>query len=280
MKALAILGPGLLGGSIALAARRVGGYRIALWARRQEAVAEALAMGIADVVSGDLAEVVGDADLVILCVPVGAMPQLAREVVNLIGTQTIVTDVGSVKGIPVEALSLIFSSRGRFVGSHPMAGSEKTGIQVARANLFDDAVCFLTPDAFSTPEAVRELRAFWESFGSRVVEASPASHDEIVALISHLPHLLAATLMQTVVGENVQALELCGSGFRDCTRIASGSPVMWAEILRTNRDAVRKAAESMMKKLGSIISVLDDDEATTQFLSQAKMHRDRLTNLK
>ncbi len=280
MKALAILGPGLLGGSIALAARRAGGFRISLWARRQEAVDEALAMGIADVVSVDLAEVVGDADLVVLCVPVGAMPKLAREVVNLIGTQTIVTDVGSVKGIPVEALSSIFSSCGRFVGSHPMAGSEKTGIQVARANLFDDAVCFLTADALSTPEAVRELRTFWESLGSRVVETSPSSHDEMVALISHLPHLLAATLMQTVVGENPQAIELCGGGFRDSTRIASGSPVMWAEILRTNRDAVRKAAEAMMKKLESVISVLDDDEATTQFLSQAKMHRDRLNNLK
>jgi prephenate dehydrogenase len=280
MKALAILGPGLLGGSIALAARRAGGFRISLWARRQEAVDEALAMGIADVVSVDLAEVVGDADLVVLCVPVGAMPKLAREVVNLIGNQTIVTDVGSVKGIPVEALSSIFSSRGRFVGSHPMAGSEKTGIQVARANLFDDAVCFLTPDDLSTPEAVRELRTFWESLGSRVVETSPSSHDEIVAFISHLPHLLAATLVQTVVGENPQAIELCGGGFRDSTRIASGSPVMWAEILRTNRDAVRKAAEAMMKKLESIISVLDDDEVTTQFLSQAKMHRDRLNNLK
>ena len=280
MKALAILGPGLLGGSIALAARRAGGFRIALWARRQEAVDEVLSMGIADVVSVDIAEVVRDADVVVLCVPVGAMPQLAREVVNLIGTRTIVTDVGSVKGIPVEALSSIFASRGRFVGSHPMAGSEKTGIQVARANLFDDAVCFLTPDAFSAPDAVGELRTFWESFGSRVVETSPSAHDEIVALISHLPHLLAATLMQTVVGENPQALELCGGGFRDSTRIASGSPVMWAEILRTNREAVRKAAELMMKKLESIISVLDDDEATTQFLSQAKMHRDRLANLK
>lgn len=186
MNSLAILGPGLLGGSLALAARRLGGSRVALWARRAEAVAEIEAMGIADAVSTDVRAIVAGVDLVILCVPVGAMPALAREIADAISPQTIVTDVGSVKAAVVAELGEIFRRRGRFVGSHPMAGSEQTGIRAARAELFEDAACILTPDGASDPAAVAELRAFWQEVGCRVLEVAPAEHDEIVALVSHL----------------------------------------------------------------------------------------------
>ena len=280
MKTLAIIGPGLLGGSIALAARRAGGWRTALWARRAAAVAEIAALGIADAASTDLRAVVADADLVVLCVPIGAMPALAREIADAISDRTIVTDVGSVKASVVAELGAIFHGRGRFVGSHPMAGSEQTGIGAARAELFDGAACIVTPDAATDAGALAEVRAFWQTLGARVLEVAPAAHDEIVALVSHLPHLLAATLVQTVLAENARAFEFCGPGFRDTTRVAAGPPAMWAEILRTNREAVRKSAEAMIEKLRGIITLLDQDEPMTAFLTQAKAQRDRLRPLK
>jgi len=280
MKSLAILGPGLLGGSIALAARRVGGWRVGLWARRAEAVAEIGARGIADAASTDLRSIVSGADLVILCVPIGAMPALAREIADAISAQTIVTDVGSVKASVVAELGAIFRARGRFVGSHPMAGSEQTGIAAARAELFEGAACIVTPDASSEAAAVAGVRAFWQSLGSRVLAVSPAEHDEIVALVSHLPHLLAATLVQTVLAENPRAFEFSGPGFRDTTRVAAGPPAMWAEILRTNRAAVRKSAEAMIEKLREIVTLLDREPPMTEFLTQAKAQRDRLQPLK
>ena len=279
MQSLAILGPGLLGGSIALAARRAGGGRVALWARRAEAVAEIAALGIADAVSTDLRAIVAGADLVILCVPIGAMPALAREIAGLISPRTIVTDVGSVKAPVVAELGEIFHERGRFVGSHPMAGSEQTGIRAARAELFEDAACILTPEPSSDTAAVAELRAFWQTLGCRVLEVSPAAHDEIVALVSHLPHLLAATLVHTVLAENPRAIEFSGPGFRDTTRVAAGPPAMWAEILRTNRVAVRQSAEAMIEKLRGILTLLDRDQPMTEFLTQAKAQRDRLRPL-
>ncbi len=280
MKSLAILGPGLLGGSLALAARRLGGWRVALWARRAEAVAEIEALGIADAVSTDLRGIVAGADIVILCVPVGAMPALAREIADAIAPRTIVTDVGSVKAAVVAELGEIFRGRGRFVGSHPMAGSEQTGLRGARAELFEGAACILTPDAAADPAAVAELRAFWQTLGCRVLEVAPAEHDEIVALVSHLPHLLAATLVQTVGVENARAFDFSGPGFRDTTRVAAGPPAMWAEILRTNRQAVRKSAEALIEKLRGILTLLDREQPMTEFLTEAKTQRDRLRPLK
>ncbi len=280
MKSLAILGPGLLGGSIALAARRAGGFRTGLWARRAEAVAEIAALGLADAASTDLPAIVDAADIVVLCVPIGAMPAVARDIAEIISPRTIVTDVGSVKASIVAELGAIFHERGRFVGSHPMAGSEQTGIRAARADLFDGAACILTPAAGSDASAVTELHAFWQTLGCRVLEVAPAEHDEIVALVSHLPHLLAATLVHTVLAKNAHAFEFSGPGFRDITRVAAGPPAMWAEILRTNRDAVRNSAEALIEKLREILTLLDRDPPMTEFLTQAKAQRDRLPPLK
>jgi prephenate dehydrogenase len=276
MRSLAILGPGLLGGSIALAARRAGGFRVGLWARRPEAVAEIGSLAIADHASCDVREIVCGADLIVLCVPIGAMAALAREIAPAISPRTIVTDVGSVKASVVAELGAIFRGAARFVGSHPMAGSEQNGIRAARVDLFDSAACIVTPDAESDADAVSALRDFWHTLGCRVLEASPAAHDEMVALVSHLPHLLAAVLVQTVAEENASAFDFCGPGFRDTTRVASGPPAMWAEILRANCDAVRKSTEAMIEKLREIATLLDREQPMTEFLSQAKAQRDRL----
>jgi prephenate dehydrogenase len=279
MTRLAILGPGLLGGSIALAARRAGGFRVAAWARRPQAIAEMKEAGLAEVVSADLAVVVKDADLVVLCVPIGAMGALARKIAPLLAPQAIVTDVGSVKAPVVQELRGIFA-RGCFVGSHPMAGSEQTGLAAARVDLFDGAACIVTPDDQTAHATVSAVHAFWQKLGGRVLELDPAQHDEIVALISHFPHLLAATLVNVVSQKNAASFDFSGPGFRDTTRVASGPPAMWAEILRSNHAAVRAAAEAMIEKLREIITLLDHDAPMTEFLTQAKARRDLLRHPK
>ena len=276
MTNLAILGPGLLGGSIALAARARGGFRVAMWARRAEAVAEVEALGVADRVSTDLQSIVADAALVVLCMPVGVMPDVAQQIVAAIPASAIVTDVGSVKTSVCAELGAIFRERGRFVGSHPMAGSEQTGIGAARADLFAGAVAIVTPEAASDPEAVASVVEFWTALGSRVRQVAPAEHDRIVALVSHLPHLLAAALVNTVAAEDPAAFDFCGPGFRDTSRVAGGPPAMWAEILGTNQAAVREATEALIEKLREIATLLDRDRPMTEFLTQAKAQRDRL----
>ncbi len=276
MTNLAILGPGLLGGSIALAARARGGFRVAMWARRAEAVAEVEELGVADRVSTDLQSIVADAALVVLCMPVGVMPDVARQIVAAIPAGAIVTDVGSVKASVCAELGAIFRERGRFVGSHPMAGSEQTGIGAARADLFAGAVAIVTPEGASDPAAVASVVEFWSALGSRVRQVAPAEHDRIVALVSHLPHLLAAALVNTVATEDPSAFDFCGPGFRDTSRVAGGPPAMWAEILGTNQAAVREATEALIEKLREIATLLDRDRPMTEFLTQAKAQRDRL----
>jgi prephenate dehydrogenase len=273
---IAILGPGLLGASIALAARRGGDARIAMWARRSSVIAEVSARGIADELSTDLRPIVADADVVVFCVPIGAMPALAREIVAHVSPSALVTDVGSVKAPIVAELSAIFCEHGRFIGSHPMAGSDQTGHAAASADLFDGRVCILTPDATTAPDTITDATAFWQSLGATVRTLSPREHDEIVALVSHLPHLLAATLMNTIAAKNPAAFEFHGPGFFDHTRVAAGAPAMWTEILRTNREAVRAGAEAMIEKLREITTLLDREATMNEFLTQAKALRDRL----
>ena len=273
---IAIIGPGLLGASIALAARRTDGTRVSIWARKPQIVEEVRARKIADVVSSNLGEVVFEADTVVLCVPVGAMPALAREIVQFISPRALVTDVGSVKAGVVAELAPIFRERGRFIGSHPMAGSDKAGHAFASAELFDGRVCIVTPDAVTPPDALADVTAFWKSLGCRVRTLAPAEHDEIVALVSHLPHLLAATLVNTVAAQNPAAFDFHGPGFFDTTRVAAGQPDLWAEILRTNSTAVRAGAEAMIEKLREITTLLDREAPMKEFLTQAKTLRDAL----
>ncbi len=279
MKKVAIIGPGLLGGSLALALRARSKTSVSVWARRDEAVEEVRRGGVADFAGTNLATVAGDADVVVLCTPIGAMPGLARELAKVVREQTLVTDVGSVKGAIVPNLRQLFAGRARFVGSHPMAGSEQTGIKAARADLFANAVCIVTPEAETDPTAVAEVTAFWEMLGCTVRHLSPADHDEVVALVSHLPHLLAAVLISTISDTHREAFGFCGPGFRDTTRVASGPPTMWTEILQWNRTAVRKSAEAVIEKLREIITLLASNPANPAmhaFLTHAKTERDQL----
>ena len=276
MNRIAILGPGLLGGSIALKLRASGGSHVALWARREAAAEEILALGCADVASTDLGTVLDGADLVVLCVPVGAMPSLARAVAPFLRAGALVTDVGSVKSAVVAELGSIFP---RFVGSHPMAGSEHTGMKAASAALFEKTTCIVTPTAATDAAALTEVSTFWQSLGCRVIALPAEEHDECVALISHLPHLVAANLVNTVAAKNAHAFEVVGPGFRDSTRVSSGPPAMWVEILRENADAVGSALDALIAKLTEFRQTLarSDADGISAALTAAKQTRDQLT---
>jgi cyclohexadieny/prephenate dehydrogenase len=274
---IAIIGPGLLGGSIALAMRKKQpGTAIAVWARRPEAADEVREKKIADLASTDLEAVVKNASVVIFCVPIGAMVPLAEKIAPLVSADTLITDVGSVKAPVVDALGRIFRGRARFIGSHPMAGSEQTGIDAARADLFENAACIVTPGKNSTPVDSDDAMKFWSLLGCRTSTLPPYVHDETVALVSHLPHLLAATLVNLVCEQNADSLNFCGNGFRDTTRVASGSPGMWTEIFKGNRGQVKKSVELMIEKLRQVMELLEDDAKMNRFLADAKNQRDRL----
>jgi prephenate dehydrogenase len=275
---LAIIGPGLLGGSIALAVRekRPGNSRVSIWARREEAVEQIRFRNLADFASTDLKAVTAEADFIVFCVPIGVMASLAEKITDFVSSKTLITDVGSVKVPVVESLGRIFGGRGRFVGSHPMAGSEQTGIDAAHAGLFEGAVCIVTPDKNSAQQDVEAVRQFWAMLGGLPRILSPAEHDEVIALVSHLPHLVAATLVNLVCAQYPNSLNFCGSGFRDSTRVASGSPGMWAEIFGGNRGQLKKAIHAMIEKLQEAVRLVDDDAKMQQFLANAKAQRDRL----
>jgi prephenate dehydrogenase len=279
MEKVAILGPGLLGGSLAFALRGRTNASVAVWARREEAASAVEDAGVAHFASNNLRKVVDGADVVVLCTPIGVMPALARELVRVVSPDALVTDVGSVKGSVVRELGAIFAGVARFIGSHPMAGSEQSGIEAARADLFDGALCIITPEAVTPPPAMEEVAQLWQAVGCTVAALSPEAHDQTVALVSHLPHLVAATLIAAIGERHPAAFAFAGPGLRDSTRIASGPAAMWAEILEANRDAVRQAVEAMIEKLGQTMKLLDPAAPAADlegFLTRAKTPRDTI----
>ena len=275
---IAILGPGLLGGSILHDAKRLGCPDVRAYARRPEVVAEIESLQLAHVAGNDLARVVDGVDFIVLASPVGAYPALAETIVGLPLKKTaVVTDVGSVKGMVMETAGKIFRAAGvSFVGSHPMAGSEAKGLKAAKPNLFQQAACILTPDAETPAEDVLRVRAFWESLGSRVFEMDAHQHDRVVARISHMPHLAAAAVILAALESSPEIAKFAAGGLRDTTRVASGDPEMWREILMENRQAVLQSGRELHQKLGEMLEFLEkmEDEQLRDTLEAAKSLRD------
>lgn len=274
---ISILGGGLLGGSIALALQ--DSREIRLWFRRAELVEDAKLAGFHGA-TADLAVAVADCDLLILAVPVGAMPNLLSAAVEAGLPKTcLVTDVGSVKQTPHRQLAEILKTSGNaFIGSHPMAGSEKNGLMAARADLFLNAACLLTNDSNAPDPLTTDLENFWRSLGCRTCWFSAAEHDRIVARISHLPHISAAATALSALKTCAEHGGLSGGGLKDTTRVASGNPDMWAEILMENREAVIAGIQDNISRLHEILASLEqgDLEATRQWLAGAKQLRDGL----
>jgi prephenate dehydrogenase len=283
---LSILGPGLLGGSIGLAARhRKLAARVVIWARRPEAADEAFKLGAADEATTDLAKAAADAELVVLATPIGVMRALAEQMCPSLSDGCVVTDVGSVKYPIVNALTDALAGaarsgagQARFVGSHPMAGSEQSGIEAARRDLFENATCIVTPRDDTDKAALGTVYNFWKALGCSVKTLAPAAHDEIVARISHLPHVVAAAVVNVVCRDGEQRLNFAGPGFKDFTRIASGPPEMWTEICVENRHEIATAVEQLVEELGHLRAALENADAVElrAMLKRAKHFRDEL----
>jgi prephenate dehydrogenase len=279
-KKITIVGVGLLGGSIGLAARRRRLAReVAGFVRRAASLKDCEKAGAVDYATTDLLAAVSNADLVILCTPLAQMRSLAEQILPALKSGAIVTDVGSVKaGVVRELESLVKTAGAHFIGSHPMAGAEKTGVAAARKNLFENAVCVLTPTKKSNASAVRRLEQFWKLLGARTLRLDAAQHDLLVSRSSHLPHVVAATLANLVlhpVSPKMQAA-LCATGFRDTTRIASGSPEMWRDIAVANRKNLSRSVDAFVAELKKFQGALkrDDANAVEKFFTAAKERRD------
>tara|TARA_R110002096_G_scaffold42144_38_gene113890 strand:+ start:4655 stop:5533 length:879 start_codon:yes stop_codon:yes gene_type:complete len=279
---ICIAGPGLLGGSIALGIQKhLPNASLSIWARREEARQELRDRGFAESqVFADLSESAHGANLLILATPIGVMAHLAKEIVEHaeLAEDAVVTDVGSVKGSVVAELEPIFHDRGIcFIGSHPMAGSEKTGLEHSDPELLRGARCIITPTG-QPDTKVQCVESFWRSLGASTHILTPAEHDRVVARISHLPHAAASAITAAAIGSDTSPIQLSGGGFRDTTRVAAGAPEMWAEILLENQVEVLAALEDLSANVSEILEFLRkrDQKKLAAYLARAKELRDLL----
>lgn len=277
---LAIVGVGLLGGSIALAARAQGLAREIVGIGRDRARLDApLRAGAVDRVTTDLVTGVSEADLVVLAANVLANERLLADAWPAVAASAVVTDVGSTKrGIVLAAERLALAQPRTFVGSHPMAGSEKSGYAVARADLFQGATVIVTPTDGSAPAAVKSVTTFWEALGARVSALDPDTHDRVVAAISHLPHVAAWAVVEAVGRFEPTALSFAARGFKDTTRIAAADPAMWTEILLGNRDAILASLTAFRGALAELerLIVAGDRSRIEALLTRLKTQRETL----
>jgi prephenate dehydrogenase len=241
---LSVIGVGLIGGSLARAAKVAGlADEVVGWSRRAQSRDLALQRALVDRVEAEPEEAVRDADLVVLAVPLASSAALAAQLAPACAPGAILTDVGSVKRDVVAALEAAWPEASRVVGAHPIAGSEQSGAAAAAPDLFRGSHCIVTPTSRTDPQAVAVVRALWEGVGAQVHAMTPAEHDALLARLSHAPHLLAYALMQAVrswSGDG-EGLAYAGGGFRDITRIAASSPDLWTEIVLENAAAVLDA---------------------------------------
>ena len=279
-KKITIVGVGLLGGSLGLAIKqRRLANKVVGFVRRAASVSECRRAGAVDEVTQDLPGAVKGADLIILCTPIAQMRPRVKEMLSALKPGAIVTDVGSVKCSVVGELEpLIVLAGAHFVGSHPMAGAEKNGVAAARADLFVNAACVTTPTKKSDPGALRRVEQFWRAVGGRVLRLSPELHDALVSRSSHLPHVVACGLANYVLNSAYpkQQPVLCANGFRDTTRIASGSPEMWRDIAMANRRNLTRSLDAFIDDLQRFRRALGkaDSKAVTKFFETAKQRRD------
>jgi prephenate dehydrogenase len=255
-------------------ARQVVGY-----VRRAGSVAECERQGAVDRATRNLREAVSGADLIVLCTPLAQMRPLLKRMLGAVARGAIVTDVGSVKASVVRELEPLVAKAGaHFIGSHPMAGSEQTGVSAARSDLFVRAACVVTPTRRSNRAALRRLERFWKAAGARVLRLTPKLHDELVSRSSHLPLVAAVTLANLVLhpANDANQAALCASGFRDATRIASGSTEMWRDIALANRRNLDRSLGEFMVELLKFRQALKlaDAKAVSKYLKTARKRRD------
>ena len=280
IKRLSIIGVGLIGGSLARALKAAGACgEVVGYGRNQEALQRALELGVIDRAATDIAAAVTDADVVVLCVPVGTMESLLRQLKPFLGPRTIITDVGSTKGSVVEAAKRVFGSLpARFIPGHPIAGTERSGVEASFAELYQKRRVILTPSNATDRDALETVRAMWQQAGAEVIDMLVTHHDEVLAATSHLPHMLAFTLVDTLarLEDHDDIFRFAAGGFRDFTRIASSNPQMWHDICLNNRDALLKMVQRFTSELNTLATAIDrgDSEAVLATFQRAKSARD------
>jgi cyclohexadieny/prephenate dehydrogenase len=269
---IAIVGVGLIGSSIARAARAQGAVReIAATARSPKTRARVAELGLADNVTETNAEAVEGADLVIVCVPVGACGAVAKEIGAHLKQGAIVSDVGSVKGSVVRDMGPHLPEGVHFVPAHPVAGTEHSGPDAGFAELFENRWCILTPPDGTDAEAVERLAAFWRLLGAKVETMTPEHHDIVLAITSHVPHLIAYNIVGTAADmEQVtqsEVVKFSAGGFRDFTRIAASDPVMWRDVFLNNKEAVLEMLARFSEDLAALQRMIRwDDGAALEAL--------------
>jgi prephenate dehydrogenase len=239
---LCIIGTGLIGGSLARGLRAAGQVKTIVGCSRNEKnLQQAVALGVIDEFSLDVVAAVTNADVIVIAVPVGAIGSIFEKIKGHIKADAVITDVGSTKSSVVDAAKAVFGvAPSGFVPGHPIAGTEKSGIESSFAELFIDRRVILTPLDSSRPDAIETVRNMWQACGAQVVELGVEHHDEVLAATSHLPHILAYALVDTLarMHEHQEIFNFAAGGFRDFTRIASSDPLMWHDICLANRDAL------------------------------------------
>ena len=287
MERIAIVGLGLMGASLGLALKQVRGKArtpvIAGYARRAVVRKEALRQDMVDEVYNSVESAVRDADLVVFCVPILSMPALIGQARKAFRKGCVVTDVGSTKVELTAHINRLLAGRPvEYVGSHPIAGSEKQGIESARADLYQNAVVIVTTTGHESPAALRAVSGLWKSLGSVVKRMTPQDHDRIMARTSHLPHLAAALVAATVgrEGDLTRLGAYCGPGFRDTTRIAEGSPEIWHDIIRSNMGSVERELKAFEAGVQQLLKAVRgrDYRGLKAFLKKSGMKRKALTS--
>ena len=278
---LCIIGTGLIGGSLARALREAGACQEVVGAGRNTGnLQTAVDLGVIDRYYTDLAQAVSGADMVVVCVPLGAMEDVFRAIKDQLAEQVVLTDAGSAKGSVIEAVQRAF---GRvpdfFVPGHPIAGTEQSGVEASFPGLYKDRRVILTPLPETSTNATDRVRDMWEAAGARVTEMDPLHHDAILAATSHLPHVLAYTLVDSLskLDDSDELFEYAAGGFRDFTRIASSDPVMWRDICLANGDAIQLMIEHFIRDLQGLSQAVKhhDGQQLLEIFTSAKAARDR-----
>jgi prephenate dehydrogenase len=276
LDSVAILGVGLIGGSIGLALRKrkLAGKVIGL-GRNSSRLGSARRRGAVTATSTRWATGVSGVEMVVVCTPVGQIVKHVLELAENCNRPTLITDVGSTKQHIVESLAGKLPTHVQFVGSHPMSGSEKTGVQYSRDDLFEGRVAIVTPGPDTQKESLKSICRFWEALGSRVITMTPDLHDQAVGAVSHLPHVAATVLAAMTRGQDQP---LAASGWMDTTRVAAGDPRLWQQIFEENKDHVLDSIDQFSELLGQFRDALakDDRRTVSRILKAGKRNRDAL----
>ena len=281
---LLIIGVGLIGGSLARALKKAEACKEIVGSDRNVAqLNKAIELGVIDRYEIDIKKAVAGADMVVLAAPVGSTEAILRQLKGHLDANTVITDVGSTKQSVIEAARAAFGKvPGNFVPGHPIAGTEQSGVEASSAQMFQQRRVVLTPLPETDTQALNTVRRMWEQAGAEVVQMDARAHDEILAATSHLPHVLAYTLVDTLarMEQHADMFRFAAGGFRDFTRIAASDPLMWRDICLANRVAIVKMIEKFSADLNHFAAALRDEDsaALLALFSRAKAARDGLDN--